>query len=304
VFGKATTKLGQASYQEKLPVPFIVGVPRSGTTLVRLLLDAHPDLAIPPETGFLDSPLVRMASRSRSRSLFAWSIKNFPWNAPLWPDFEVEPSHLQSELNSLRRLDLKAGLEAFYRSYSATQGKSRWGDKTPGYTGRLGEILKVFPEAKIVHVVRDGRDVAASLRYQTFSPTHDLAELAKLWANTVHNVRHSVPQDSLIEIRFEDVILRPQEFTDKISSFLNLRTVGSLDDPERRAKRLQQHRPRRTREGQVIAGLDRAAQQATTAGAMQTDKIGVHVPLFSRDDLRRFNAIAGKELKHFGYLQS
>ena len=82
------------------PVPFIVGSPRSGTTLLRLMLDSHPRLAIPPETGFLPRALVSLfGNDERQRQSFSEALINFPPEAPGWQDFGIEPDALLAALD-------------------------------------------------------------------------------------------------------------------------------------------------------------------------------------------------------------
>src|SRR4029434_6926754 len=136
--------------------PFIVGVPRSGTTLLRIMLDAHPQLAIPPETGFL-SRLVRLpwlwaAGLGRRRLLTIIT------RAESWPDFHLDAHALAEALDAVKPFTLADGLRAFYRLYAARFNKSLWGDKTPLYGRHAYSIARLLPEARFIHLIRDGRD--------------------------------------------------------------------------------------------------------------------------------------------------
>ena len=66
--------------------------------------------------------------------------------------------------------DLSSGLRAFYRGYAAARGKTRYGDKTPMHATDIDVLSRVLPEARFIHIIRDGRDVAASLRGLPFAP--------------------------------------------------------------------------------------------------------------------------------------
>ena len=72
------------------PFPVIVGVPRSGTTLLRMMLDSHSELAIPPETGFLLSSRIRAMADNSSLRQAASAITRFPDDAPAWADFGID----------------------------------------------------------------------------------------------------------------------------------------------------------------------------------------------------------------------
>jgi hypothetical protein len=104
------------------PMPIVVGSPRSGTTLLRLMLDAHPDLAIPPETGFL---IAGRELRSRGDGLperFAETITTYPPGAPAWADFGIPEAEFRERLDALRPFTVRDGFRLFYRMYAAPRG--------------------------------------------------------------------------------------------------------------------------------------------------------------------------------------
>src|SRR5215510_1913192 len=88
-------------------MPVIVGAPRSGTTLLRLMLDAHPQCAIPPETGFLAlAPSLRSARPPLQTEVFVKAITSFPPDMPGWPDFGIPLADFRSELDRIRLVDV------------------------------------------------------------------------------------------------------------------------------------------------------------------------------------------------------
>ena len=151
---------------ETAPLPFIVGSPRSGTTLLRLMLDAHPLLTIPPETHFLPAVLELTGAGEALRQAFLRCIVD----GPRWNDFHLSEETFERRLQAIEPFDLTHGLHAFYRMYGERQQKPRWGDKTPGYVLHLRRIAGVLPTARFIHLIRDGRDVAASLRKLWWGP--------------------------------------------------------------------------------------------------------------------------------------
>lgn len=141
--------------------PVLVGVPRSGTTLLRLMLDAHPQLAIPPETGFLMNPL----DAAVGPEALAKQICQFPSAAPAWADYGLEAAIFRAAAAQLSpQAEVGDVLRLFYRLYAERFTKPRSGDKTPGYLGLMPLVAKVLPEAHFIHIIRDGRDVALSWR--------------------------------------------------------------------------------------------------------------------------------------------
>lgn len=159
----------------RLPAPFIVGSPRSGTTLLRFMLDAHPELAIPPETGFI-VPVSRLPWRSNTlRHAFFQIVTRYPIEAPGWADFGLNTTDFWEALLQIEPFTVSAGLRCFYQTYAARFSKPRWGDKTPEYGRHLKYIEQILPEAHFIHLIRDGPVAPASVvctrhRYQIPGP--------------------------------------------------------------------------------------------------------------------------------------
>src|SRR4051794_1180691 len=102
------------------PAVFIVGCARSGTTLLRLMLDSHPSLAIPPETGFL-IPIA--AERPQTPAELASILTSFH----TWGDFSMSRHDFARALEALKPFSSAAGVRSFYELYAEHQGKMRWG---------------------------------------------------------------------------------------------------------------------------------------------------------------------------------
>ena len=150
-------------------MPIIVGSPRSGTTLLRLMLDSQPTLAIPPETGFLCVSQTPHVSDDELRESFFSSVVNFPVEAPNWPDFEISTELFWQTLTRIKPFNISEAYRSFYRLYADRFGKRRWGDKTPLYCKCMDAIREILPECRFIHIIRDGRDAALSLRKMRFS---------------------------------------------------------------------------------------------------------------------------------------
>src|SRR5690606_22340526 len=107
------------------PAPFVVGVGRSGTTLLRLMLDAHPELAIPPETHFLPELIESARSGAGAAELAAAAAASRHWG-----DLGISALDFEARLRlGGTRPDQAA--RAFFELYAERHGKPRWGDKTP-----------------------------------------------------------------------------------------------------------------------------------------------------------------------------
>ena len=141
------------------PAPFVVGATRSGSTLLRLMLDAHPEVAIPSETHFV--PDVIKACRRGGAG--ADEVADLIIGHHRWGDFHLDPDELRRRLRALPRVRPGDAVRTVFELYAEGKGKSRWGDKTPGYARHMPSIERALPEARFVHLIRDGRDVALSV---------------------------------------------------------------------------------------------------------------------------------------------
>lgn len=286
------------------PMPVVVGAPRSGTTLLRLMLDAHPDLAIPPETSFLAAVAALNESDGDLRTRFLETITAYPPGAPNWQDFGLAREALAEAVQMLEPFTVADGLRAFYRLYAQRFDKSRWGEKTPDYSLHVGTIAALLPEARFVHLIRDGRDVAASWRQQWFSPGYEPEVLARAWADRVEAARSTGSACThYIEVFYEDLVARPEQVLRRLCEFLELPWSNQLlNHQERAPKRLEEHRARVSLDGSfTVSHAQRLHQQRRTMERPGTGRIGSWRETMSDEEVQRFERVAGKLLIQLGY---
>jgi len=291
---------------ELAPFPVIVGAPRSGTTLLRFMLDSHPELAIPAETGFIPACAGLSGADRELRAAFVRLVTTYPPDAPAWEDHGIPIDTFNRELEALPAFTVSDGLRTFYRLYATRFGKRRAGDKTPVYARHMGVIARLLPEARFIHIIRDGRDVALSWRKTWFSPGRDIRTLAKAWSTWVEDARaeaNLVPHYT--EIRFEMLVSQPEMVLRKIASFIDLPyTPAMLDYPERAAARLAEHGSRVAADGRVLVTREtRLQQQRRTKG--RPDAARAYAWRSELDDRERteFASEAGALLALLGYEQ-
>ena len=224
----------RATFDNRSPAPFIVGVGRSGTTLLRLMLDAHPDLAIPPETHFVPD-LIGLCKSGASPDRLAAEVRA----SRHWADLGVGRDELETAFAELgSRPKAAPVLRAFYEGYAARQGKSRWGDKTPGYLRRMSLIASVLPEARFVHLIRDGRDVVLSRRRRGMGADLEIERAAARWRDRVLAARRQgdhLGSRLYLEVRYEDLV---KDIPGEMKRIYD--TLG-LGDFEKAAPHLQQY---------------------------------------------------------------
>jgi hypothetical protein len=209
---------------------FIVGSARSGTTLLRLILNAHPDVAVPPESRFITELWTGQHEIELGAFLNSLAVhKRFEtWDLPI--------EAVAEEIGATTKVDYADAVSAAFSAYARVNGKSRWGDKTPRYVERIDLLAQLFPGARFIHLVRDGRNVALSYANVPFGPK-TVGKAAALWRARVIAGRTggaALGGERYLEIRYEDLVEDPAGETKDICEFLDLTfDPGMLDYTER-----------------------------------------------------------------------
>src|SRR5919112_1630386 len=167
---------------------FVVGCPRSGTTMVQLMLHAHPRIAIPPETRFLLTAYWerrRFGDLGRAEGRYALARWIVDRKQTRFADLGLDAEEIVREITAG-----PGTLGTVFRGYARRFGKPRWGDKRPAYLQNLDVILRLFPDAQIVHVIRDGRACVASLKEMSWN-REDLYGTVAAWARSVDDARRA-----------------------------------------------------------------------------------------------------------------
>lgn len=285
-------------------MPMIVGAPRSGTTLLRFMLDSHPDLAIPPETGFMALAPELGGTGDALRDAFFAAVTTFPHGAPVWPDFQIPAAAFEQALREIDPFTLADGYRTFYRMYAARFDKRRSGDKTPRYGFHLRLIESILPEASFIHLIRDGRDVALSLRPLWFSPGSDIETLAQHWKNAVLAARtQGAGCRRYLEVRYEDLVSDCAHTLEIVSAAADLPFhPAMLQYFERTPARLREHGARFLTDGrEVVSHAQRLEQQRMTMAPPDPSHAGAWKRRMTEDERRQFDCVAGDLLKELGY---
>ena len=216
--------LGRGEPAAGPPIPFVVGMNRSGTTLLRMMLDSHPELTIPPETHFVPDVIQAMADSGAGpeEALAAMQSQRE------WPDFGFSDEQVLARLRAQRRLSAGTAVRSFYELYMEEQGKPRWGDKTPRYVTKMPMIQRAIPEARFIHVIRDGRDVALSVLDRTVRDL-SVADVAQRWKRKIRRAQRIAPKvRHYTEVRYEDLITDTEAQLRRICEFIELPWDDSL----------------------------------------------------------------------------
>jgi hypothetical protein len=197
---------------------FLVGCPRSGTTLLRDLLRSHPNLTFPPESHFI--PRFYRAYGEPCSGEEAWRLARRILNNPrISMQWGIAPE--QSDFAGCR--SFSEVTRRLFEIWAAQEGKARWGDKTPHYVRDIPLLLRLFPDAQVIHIVRDGRDVALSWLRARFEPCN-LYVAARMWKEMVTKGRRdgaSLPPETYLELRYETLLAEPEATMRNVCAFLN-----------------------------------------------------------------------------------
>jgi len=281
------------------PAPFVVGVGRSGTTLLRMMLDAHPELAIPPETHFVPGLIERAHEGAGVDALVDEIV-----GARAWADFGIRAERLRERVTG-QEGGGAAVLRAFYGLCAEREGKGRWGDKTPIYVRSMRPIGGELPEARFVHLIRDGRDVALSRRARGMGAGKPIADTADRWRRRIEEARAQARRlrGRYFELRYEDLVTRPEPQLRRVCELIELDyDAAMLDYHERAGERLAElgdlpaEGDRRER-----AGAERQASHALAASPPTSARTGAWRERMSPADRAEFEAVAGGLLVELGY---
>jgi hypothetical protein len=253
------------------------------------MLHAHPAIAIPPESRFLLEAYDRRAEfgdlreRGNRRQLARFITRRQGKLRDLGLDRAV-----------IRRRIVQGpptvgdAARVVYQAYSERFDKRRWGDKRPAYIQRIDALLRMFPDAQVMHIIRDGRDCVSSLKRM---PWWEGGTIAAIWAwrNAIirgHRARARLPGDTFIEVRYEDLIATPEDELRRLCRFLGEEFDDRMLEPQRVANVAVPSR--KVWHTRTHAAIDDQALQR-----WRTD-----LEPWERD---LFHLIAGRQLRAHGY---
>jgi hypothetical protein len=288
------------------PAPFVVGVGRSGTTLLRMMLDAHPQLAIPPETHFLN-PLIQASGRLRFNPKTA-SKAIVQDERRRWKDFGLTEDDLRAKFEAIDSFNTADAIRGFYELYAEKHGKGRWGDKTPDYIRKMKKLQKTLPEARFIHVIRDGRDAGLSQNSRIVKRGKEPVpprEMARRWRKRIVKSRIDAEEvEHYLEVRYEDLISDTEGVLRRVCEHVELEfDPAMLRYYERAEERLQEMAgalPAKKGRPEREAG-ERVAAHAMTTKPPDPERLAVWKTDMTESENAEFEEAAGYLLDELGY---
>ncbi|MEV4636016.1 sulfotransferase [Actinoplanes sp. NPDC049548] len=213
----------------------VVGCPRSGTTMLQLMLHAHPRIAIPPETRFVLAAYrerqefgdLRMPENRR-----ALARRIVDRQETRFCDLGLDPEETVERIAAAQGT-LGSVLGTIFQQYAARFGKPRWGDKRPAYLHNVDILLRLFPDAQFINIVRDGRDCVASLKEMSWH-RKDIYATVAAWARAVDDARRAARKlgsSQWYELRYEDLVADPHGRLRELCAYLGEDYDAAMAEP-------------------------------------------------------------------------
>ena len=222
---------------------FIIGSGRSGNTLLRSILSGNSDISIPPESYRIPFAIKKfhIFNNRDWEDIVSQVLKEFE-DCKEFYTWEIDITDAQKRLENIA--DSKRTLSNIFDELFCTYtekhspGSKIWGDKTPMNTLYLDWIGTVFPRSKFIHIIRDGRDVASS--YLKMERYDTILEAANRWINSIESAQSfgSKIKENYIEIRYEELVTKPEEVIKDTCDFLDIDYDSKMLDHTKQVKKL------------------------------------------------------------------
>jgi Sulfotransferase family len=252
------------------PPIFIVGCPRSGTTLLTQMLDRHPSLAVCKETHFERLVYRRrkafgdLSDLSRRRVLIAEYLASRPMQRA-----GLDSPELADRL-SREATSYKAMFTSIIRYYADSQDKPRCGEKTPHHALFLETLCEWFPNAVILHMIRDPRAAVASLQNARWAP-NSVVTNARTWVKHSQEARRFRDRPGYLEIRYEKLVSDPAGELNRVCAFLGEDYSPAMLVPERAVAQLREDGLRRYQTAVTSSRLEVWRKELTTSQVAQIE---------------------------------
>jgi hypothetical protein len=200
---------------------FIVGAPRSGTTLMQFLLNAHSRIAIAPETDFY--PKVRDTFARGMPDLWEDAVTGFLNSCQQSFKPSVDLSNARASLLMCQPGDWASLFSIPIQAWAAAQGTYRWGEKTPRHLFYSDVFMSDFPSASVIEIVRDPRGCVSSMQRAPFfadSIAINALNCREYMSSGRQRLLETVPADQLLTVHYEELLSAPADSLRGIFSFL------------------------------------------------------------------------------------
>ena len=273
---------------------FVSGSPRSGTTLLRLVLSAHPCIAISPENHSLERIICHFSHRRVLQGAALQSLKRLIVEDTKLEGWKLDLSPYREKVLGYTAITARQAAEdliCYYRDQT-TPDAYMVGNKKGFFLEYTETVHHMFPEAKFIFIVRDPRDAVLSMK--THLPDYDLWSASLAWRRRAahsHMVQEKYP-GKCMEIKYEDLVSASEESCRKICSFLKVSYSNRM---------LEFYRKNNSLEG-ILQGKETMHQQ--TRGPMTKKRIGGWSGGMSEEEIHLVETLTRGEMGRRGYMPS
>lgn len=273
-------------------VPFcIIGTERSGTNLLRLILNSHRDIAIPHPPHIMKNffklePLYGdLNNDANFKKLISDVVRSVELHPYPW-EIRIDKEKI---LRDAKERNLINVFFCVYDQYLESTGKKMWGCKSTFMIYHVALIRRYYPKAKFIYMVRDGRDVAVSAKKTIFNH-YSVYYTAQLWKKEQEigiYWLNKLPETEILLARYEDILSKPEATVKSICAFLGEPYQDSMLNffDTREAKK---------------SGSISSAWKNTSQPILKNNFQKFSAEL-KKDEVDLFEAIAGQELDYFSY---
>lgn len=283
---------------------FVLGNPRSGTTLLRLMLTCHPNIVIPPECGFAVwlYPRFQGWDAANAEAMLERFVPEVLGCRKI-ETWQLAEDELRGFLAAARPTSYSRAASLVYEHYGRAQGRSftRWGDKNNFYIHHLDTVEEIFPDAVFVHLVRDGRNVACSYKWlheqaleSPYAPRlpWEIGEIAREWRDNNERIGAflgRLGRGRSTVVRFEELVADPEGQLRRLCAAL-----GEELDPAM----LRYHEANQERQ---LEPRELMAWKKKTLEPPRTSEIDRFARELSPREVADFESVAGATLERYGF---
>ncbi|HEX9993953.1 MAG TPA: sulfotransferase [Acidimicrobiales bacterium] len=200
---------------------FVVGIVRSGTSLMSMMLSAHPAFAVAPDLHYIHHWVRRHRHLELSRPA---DFEEF------WAAFSgnerfgylgVDADDVRRYIEATQRFSFRGVYLSILETFAANLQKRRWGEKTPFTANHLDTLFGWFPDARVIYMLRDPRAVVSSLRKIPWLADVGVPTHARSWATGVGRALADDGDPRVLRVRYERLVHRPTDELARICRFLD-----------------------------------------------------------------------------------
>jgi hypothetical protein len=282
--------------EDLTPFLFVVGRPRSGTTLLRTIFDAHPNVCIPPECHLIINLYPRygkvMEWNEKAILTFFEDLQR-QWLFDTW---NVDQDELRDKLLKMKGSNTFGNVcKAVYASHESLFEKNDillYGDKNPGYAIYTEKLLSIYPNAKFIHIIRDYRDNYVSIKEVDFElPIPSM--VVQKWKNFYKRFNRAMVKhpESHRVIRYEDLVSAPEKHIRDLCAFAGIPYIPEMLDFHDKKDKIEQSKAH-----QLVKKYHRSLMKK-----INTDRVAIWEQKLSKRTVKIMDTTAGKTAELAGY---